>query len=79
MIVRQGYFGFLTLALREPWGMQILLDLAIAMALVGSWLHRDARARGIPALPYLMALPFLGSIAAPTLKIAGPPSIPPTP
>ena len=64
VIVEHGYFGFLTLAAREPWGMQMLLDLSIALFLLGAWLRRDARERGLPALPYLVMLPFLGSIAA---------------
>ena len=64
VIARHGYFGFITLALREPWGMQMLLDLAIAVFMVGTWLRRDARSRGINPVPYLVALPFLGSIAA---------------
>ena len=64
VIARQGYFGFLTLAAREPWGMQMLLDLSIALFLIGTAIRRDARERGIPALPYLVALPFLGSISA---------------
>lgn len=64
VIARHGYFGFITLALREPWAMQMLLDLAISVFMVGTWLRRDARSRGIHAAPYLVALPFLGSIAA---------------
>lgn len=64
VIARHGYFGFITLALREPWAMQMLLDLAIAVFMVGTWLRRDARSRGINAVPYLVALPFLGSVAA---------------
>lgn len=63
VVVRHGYFGFITLALREPWALQMLLDLAIALFLVAGWLRRDARARGIEAWPYLLALPFLGSIS----------------
>jgi hypothetical protein len=64
VIEGHGYLGFLTLAAREPWGMQMLLDLCISLFLVGAWIRHDARARGIPALPYLLALPFVGSIGA---------------
>ncbi len=64
VILHEGYSGFLTLAAREPWGMQMLLDLTIALFLVGAWIRRDARARGVNAVPYLVALPLLGSIAA---------------
>jgi hypothetical protein len=64
VIVQYGYFGFITLSLREPWALQMLLDLSIALFLFGGWMVRDARARGIPALPYLVLLPFVGSISA---------------
>lgn len=64
VVFRQGFFGFLTLAWHEPWGMQIFLDLCIALFLVSSWIRKDARERGIPSLPYLLAIPFLGSIGA---------------
>ena len=43
--------------------MQLLLDLFISLFLVGGWIRRDARERGIFATPYLVALPFVGSIA----------------
>lgn len=61
--IEHGAVGFVSLSLREPWALQLFLDLTIALFLVGTWLRRDARARGIPALPYLLALPALGSIA----------------
>lgn len=64
VVVQHGYLGFLTLASREPWAMQMLLDLTIFLCLVGTWLRQDARAQGIPALPYLLSLPLLGSIGA---------------
>jgi hypothetical protein len=49
---------------REPWALQVAVDLVIATILVGSWIHGDARKRGINPLPFLIALPFLGSMAA---------------
>ncbi len=64
VILAKGYFGFLDMAMREPRGMQILIDLCISLFLVGGWIRRDARERGLPSLPYLVALPFLGSIGA---------------
>lgn len=64
VIVEHGYLGFLTLSFREPWALQMLLDLSIALFLFGSWMRRDARNRGIPVTPYLLLLPFVGSIAA---------------
>lgn len=62
--VRHGYFGFVALARHDAWAMQMLLDLVIALTLVGSWLRRDARNRGIEPWPYLVALPLVGSISA---------------
>jgi len=59
----KGYTGFLTLAWAEPWGMQILLDLCIALTLAWGGLRRDARAVGINPWPYLIATPFIGSIS----------------
>lgn len=44
--------------------MQMLLDLTITLCLVGTWIRRDVRPQGIPALPYLLSLPLLGSIGA---------------
>ncbi|AKU98308.1 hypothetical protein AKJ09_04972 [Labilithrix luteola] len=64
VIVHHGYFGFLTLAYREPWAMQMLLDLVIALTLVASWMRRDARERAIRVTPYIVLLPFVGSISA---------------
>jgi hypothetical protein len=63
-IARFGYFGFLTVSLREPWAMQMLLDLTIAIFLVGAGIRRDAAKHGIPYVPYLVAMLFLGSIGA---------------
>ena len=63
VVVTKGYFGFVTLSLQEPWAMQLLLDLFISVFLIGSWIRKDAPKHGISALPYLVALPFLGSMA----------------
>ncbi|HUQ01362.1 MAG TPA: hypothetical protein VM261_02650 [Kofleriaceae bacterium] len=60
----EGYFGFLTLARDEPWGMQVLLDVAIACFLYSTWMVRDAREQKLPVAPYLVAMLFLGSIGA---------------
>jgi hypothetical protein len=62
--VQHGPLGFLSVAWREPWAMQMLLDLTISVFLVGSWMRRDARERGIAVLPFLALMPVLGSIPA---------------
>lgn len=63
VVVRHGYFGFCVLAWHDDWAMQMLLDLTIALCLVGGWLRRDAQSRGMAAWPYLVALPLVGSIS----------------
>jgi len=64
VVFKEGPLGFITLAGREPWGLQLLLDLFISLFLVGGWIRRDARERGLPSLPYVALLPFVGSIGA---------------
>lgn len=62
LCVTAGYFGFVHLAAREPWALQLLLDVAIACTVCSIWMVRDARARGVIVWPYLVATLFLGSI-----------------
>jgi protein-S-isoprenylcysteine O-methyltransferase Ste14 len=64
VVAGHGYTGFLELAAREPWGMQILLDLTIALGLFTFWLVPDAKARGIAPWPYVVGIVALGSIGA---------------
>lgn len=60
--IANGPFGFLSLAAREPWHLQVLLDLAISLFVAWSWLRHDAKQRGIPAWPYQLGTVALGSI-----------------
>lgn len=62
VIAGHGYTGFLTLAGREPWALQMLIDLTISLAFALGWLRADARKRGIAAWPYFVATLFLGAI-----------------
>ena len=58
-----GYTGFLALAAREPWAMQMLLDLAIACSFGVGWMFGDAKKRNLPRpYPFLVATLLLGSI-----------------
>lgn len=59
--VRGGTSGLL--ALLEPWPLQFGVDLSISLFLIGGWMLNDGRARGINALPFVLLLPFAGSIA----------------
>jgi len=62
VVATQGYLGFLALAGREPWGLQLLLDLGIALSFAVGWMARDARARGVAIWPYVVTTVLLGSI-----------------
>jgi hypothetical protein len=64
VVETEGYFGFITLALRERWGMQVLVDLAISMTLFNVWMVPDAKKRGIAAWPYIALSVAFGSIGA---------------
>jgi hypothetical protein len=61
---KEGYFGFLEVHSRGPWGVQVLADLVISLTLFQCWMVPDARRRGLPAWPFLLATLFLGSIGA---------------
>jgi hypothetical protein len=62
VVATQGYFGFLELAGREWWALQMLIDLVIGLAFAAGWMIGDARKRQITAWPYLVVTVFLGSI-----------------
>ena len=57
-----GPVGFLSLAAREPWGLQMLLDLAIALFFVTGWMITDARRKHITVWPFVAMTIALGSI-----------------
>ena len=62
VVATQGYFGFLAVAGREPWALQMLLDLVISASFAAGWMIADARRRRIAVWPYLVVTVFLGSI-----------------
>jgi hypothetical protein len=62
VVAGHGYTGFLSLAAREPWGMQLLLDLVIASSFGIGWMHADARRRGMASWPYVPVVLAFGSI-----------------
>ncbi len=64
LVHSEPFFGFISLAMNDPWGGQIFLDLVIALSLFLTWARRDARERGLPYLPYLVLTLALGSIGA---------------
>jgi hypothetical protein len=64
VVARHGYTGFILLALREPWGLQMLVDLTLALVLFTGWMLADARKHAIASWPYVVATLALGSIGA---------------
>lgn len=61
---QHGYWGFIDVARAGGWGTQVFLDLCIACALVSAYMLRQGRKSGLNAWPYVLSLPFLGSIGA---------------
>jgi hypothetical protein len=62
VVAGYGYLGFLELARDHPWGMQMLIDLAIACAFGIGWMIADARKRDLAAAPFVVMTIFLGSV-----------------
>ena len=62
VVATQGYFGFVALAGREPWALQMLIDLVIALSIAVGWMSGDARKRGIATWPSVVATVALGSL-----------------
>ena len=65
-IVEAGTTGFVPVAFEfareSAWGLQILVDFGIAIALVLTWIVSDARVRGVSAWPFVLLTLTLGSI-----------------
>ncbi len=61
---KEGFFGYVPLLSGSLWGVQVGLDLVIALSLFVTWMIRDARERQIPAWPFVALILPLGSIGA---------------
>ncbi len=57
-----GYIGLFEFQLANWAGVQVLVDLVIACALIALWMYQDARRRGVNPWPYLVLTLFAGSI-----------------
>jgi hypothetical protein len=64
VMAHSGVLGFLTLAGREPWALQMLLDLLLSLGLFVIWMLRDARERGLPGWLYAVLTLTCGSPGA---------------
>jgi protein-S-isoprenylcysteine O-methyltransferase Ste14 len=60
----QGVLGFVVLAQREPWAMQMLLDLLVMLGLFAAWIRHDARWHRLPAWAYMLLTVAAGSMGA---------------
>lgn len=60
-VYQYGYVGFFELVTANAATMAAFVDLAIALTLIVVWMVRDARARGISPLPYVLLTLALGS------------------
>jgi hypothetical protein len=58
---QHGYWGILAPHFQSWGGAQVLLDLAIALGLVLTWLWKDARATGRNPWPWLATTLVAGS------------------
>lgn len=62
VVAQHGYTGFLSLAGREPWALQMLLDLVIACSFAVGWMIHDARRHQLVAWPFAILTVFFGSV-----------------
>lgn len=72
VVFQTGYLGFFEQLLANWAGWQVLVDITIALVLVLSWIHRDARAQGRAFWPYAALTVFLGSIGPLLYLVLGP-------
>jgi hypothetical protein len=61
-VYHYGSLGFVDLLLANAVTVSVLVDLTIALVLAIAWVWRDARARGVSPVPYLVLTLLLGSV-----------------
>lgn len=59
-----GLLGFVGHQLSAPWGVQVLLDLMLALSMFVFWMVPDARQRGLAAWPFAVIVLTCGSVGA---------------
>ena len=59
----EGLIGLHTLVWEQDGGAQVFGDLSVALVVAWAFVSKEARARGVPVLPYIIATPFVGSPA----------------
>lgn len=63
VLVERGYLDVPMSALRDISAGQVFLDLTIACGLIGVWMIKDTEPLGGVRWLYIIAIPFLGSLA----------------
>ena len=61
-VAQHGYVGLFMHQLANTAGLQVLVDLCIALTIVMAWMWQDARRHDINPLPYVLLTLGLGSI-----------------
>jgi len=64
VVANHGYVSFLEVATAGGWATQVFIDLCVALTAFAVWMFGDAKARGIPAWPYFVAILGTGSVGA---------------
>ncbi|MBK7949564.1 MAG: DUF2834 domain-containing protein [Deltaproteobacteria bacterium] len=62
LVVEHGYLGFFEILLSTGVGVQVFIDLVIALTLILGWMRIDARGRALPFVPWALTTLVLGSI-----------------
>lgn len=61
-VFTQDVFAYIKSLATNPWGVQVLVDLSIAITLASIWVHRDARSRGLNPWGHIVSMVLLGTI-----------------
>jgi hypothetical protein len=61
-LYHHGYLGLFMYQLANAAGVQVLVDLVVALSIVMVWMWHDARQHGVNPLPYVLLTLGLGSI-----------------
>jgi lipid-A-disaccharide synthase-like uncharacterized protein len=61
-VYHYGYLAFFDFRAMNAIQLQIFFDLIIALSFVMIWMWRDAQARGISPVPYVVMTLLLGSV-----------------
>jgi len=62
VIATVGYVGFFQQALASPVGIQLFVDLVLALSLALVWMRGDAQESGVPFAPWAIVTLVLGSV-----------------